>query len=311
LDQNGNISAEQILEIKNTEFLPAMRRLVLLGLLLIKFSAPTEWFSRIADLLTEVFGTSQKLRRVQLPSQSEHESPTLADHRSFSVPALEALLASYLLAAYALVIRHRYPYLKTLFPRIVRWVDGSYDERGDGFLLFWPLTYRWGTPNVKRHVLITERYGQSDRIESLFGDVARMEAAVLQVDCLVDWHSVLAQRPPHGDTTTHQYFQTAYSGVANLYNQNFTIDSLMNVVPIVSKVWDTINSTSDELFLDVNLARIFNALPPERRKELFAQFLILSERAHGEVMWSQQRFPFRVFWEPQELRELVNSLKAS
>jgi len=91
LDQNGRISAEQILEIKNTEFLPAIRRLVLLGLLLIKFSAPTEWFSRIGDLLVEIFGTSQKLRRVQSPSQSEDESPPLAEHCSFTVPALEAL----------------------------------------------------------------------------------------------------------------------------------------------------------------------------------------------------------------------------
>ncbi len=46
LDENGKLTAEQIAQIKETEFLPAVRRLVLLGLLLIKFSAPLQWFSK-------------------------------------------------------------------------------------------------------------------------------------------------------------------------------------------------------------------------------------------------------------------------
>ena len=59
-NEQGQITAEQIAHIKETEFLPAIRRLVLLGLLLIKFSAPVQWFSLVIDLLTEVFDASHK-----------------------------------------------------------------------------------------------------------------------------------------------------------------------------------------------------------------------------------------------------------
>ncbi len=51
----------------------------------------------------DVFGVSHKLRRAESPLPPETGIPSLAEHRSYTVPALEALLAIYLLAAYALV----------------------------------------------------------------------------------------------------------------------------------------------------------------------------------------------------------------
>src|SRR6266850_2457283 len=79
-DPDGRISAKQIGAIKESDFLPAMRRLVLLGLLLIKFSASLQWFDAVANLMVEVFESSHGLRRAQSPPPHEESAPSLAEH---------------------------------------------------------------------------------------------------------------------------------------------------------------------------------------------------------------------------------------
>jgi hypothetical protein len=311
LNQNDKITAEHILEVKETEFLPAMKRLTLLGLLLIKFSAPVLWFSVLVDLLVEVFAVSHRLRRAQTPSPAEISIVSLAEHQSYTVPALETLLAAYLLTAFALVIRRKYEFLRVLFPRTVQAVRGPYDPDFRGFLLFWPLTYRWGTPDIRRDLLVAERYARGDGIELLFGGGPQIKNAVLQVDCLVDWHAVLGQRPEQGETEIYEFFGSKFAGIDNSYTQNFTKESLTNVVPLIREMWE-INVLGDrQLFLDEDLADIFGTFGLDRRKLTLAKFLDYGERAHGEVMWAQQRFPFRVQWQPNELDALVKTFKAA
>lgn len=305
LDDTGKISAERIHEIKENEFLPAIRRLVLLGLLLIKFSAPLQWFSPLIDLLVETFAVSHLLRRAQSPSPPDVPAPSLAEHSSYTVPALESLIALYVLAAYALVTRKRYEYLRTMFPRTIDYVRGPDEDAFSSFLLFWPLTYRWGTPDIRRDLLIAQRYSRGDRIESLLGGEHRLKAAVLQVDCLVDWHSVLAQSAPQGENEIRQYFESNFLGINNWYNQNFTKEDLKNVVPLIKNLWEAIVSNDDRFFLDQGIGDIFSKFDLERRKQILVRFLTYAQKAHGETMWAQQRFPFNVYWQPNELNELV------
>jgi Schlafen, AlbA_2 len=310
LDDGGKISVERIQAIKENDFLPAMRRLVLLGMLLIKFSAPAQWFSAVIDLLVETFAVSHLLRRAQSPLPSDAPASSLAEHTSYTVPALESLIAVYVFAAYALVTRKRYEYLRTMFPRTVDYVRGPDEDAFSSFFLFWPLTYRWGTPDIRRDLLIADRYARGDRIESLLGGEQRIKAAIMQVDCLIDWHSVLAQPAPEGEPETRKFFESSFPEINNWYTQNFTRESLRNIVPLIKKFWENLLSSNDQLFLDPALGQIFGDFELERRKQILAKFLVYAERSHGEVMWAQQRFPFNVFWEPTELNILVRSVKA-
>jgi len=310
-DASGRITIQQISEVKENEFLPAMRRLVLLGLLLVKFSASLEWFDAVIDLFVEVFDSSRALRRAQSPPAQPEPAQTLADHHSYTVPALEALMSVYLIASYALVIRERTRYLKALFPRNVKAIGGPDDNESNSFLLFWPLTYRWGTPNVRRDILVVERYAHGDRIESLMGNSARIKEAVLQLDCLVDWHSILARGPSQGETETQRFFESKYSGIDDSYTRHFTYENLRYVTPMAKRLWDGLLSKSDQMFLDSDLGEIVNGYDAERRKHVLAKFLAYAERQQAEVMWAQQRFPFSVFWEPHELDSLVKAVKTA
>lgn len=307
--EDGRISNEQISEIKETEFVPAMRRLVLLGLFLIKFSAPLEWFVAVVDLLVDVFKSSHSLRRAQSPPAQQESAATLVEHQSYTVPALEALLAVYVLASYALVVRERTQYLSQLFPRIVKAVGGPDENEPNSFLLFWPLTYRWGTPDIRRDMLVVERYAHGDRIESLMGNRARIKEAVLQLDCLVDWHAVLAQPPSQGEPETNGFFNSKYAGISTWFVQNFTKESLRHVAPLAKRLWDELLSRGDCLFLDPQLGEVVNGYDPERRKGVLAKFLAYAEREQAAVMWAQQRYPYLVYWEPPELDKLVKEIK--
>jgi hypothetical protein len=307
--ENGRISSQQIKEIKESEFLPALRRLVLLGMLLIKFSASLQWFDAVVNLLVEVFESSHSLRRAQSPPAEQEPAQTLAKHQSYTVPALEALLAVYVLGSYALVIRERTHYLAALFPRTVKAVGGPDENEPSSFLLFWPLTYRWETPDIRRDMLVVERYARGDRIESLMGNGARIKDAVLQLDCLVDWHAVLAQPPNQGELETNKFFESKYAGINAWYVQNFTRESLRHVAPLAKRLWDGVLSQRDHLFLDSDLAEIVNSYDPDRRKRVLAKFLAYAEREQARVMWAQQRYPFLVYWEPPELNTLVKEVK--
>jgi hypothetical protein len=310
-DEHGRISAQQIKEIKEKEFLPAMRRLSLLGLLLIKFGAPLTWFEAVVDLFVEIFESSHTLRDVQVPRAPTEATRTLGEHESYTVPALEALLGVYLLSSYALVIRERTHYLRALFPSIVKAVGGPDEYEPQSFLLFWPLTYGWGTPNVRRDIMVVERYALGDRIESLMGNAERIKQAVLQVDCLVDWHDVLAHEPNQGEEETHRFFDSKYATVNRWYVQNFTKQTLTYVAPLVRRLWDQLLARRDNLFLDPELAEIFNGFDVERRKRILAKFLAYAEREQAEMEWANQRFPIPVYWEPLELNNLVKAVKAT
>lgn len=307
-DENGRITAHQIKGTKEKDFLPAVRRLSLLGLLLIKFGAPLTWFEAVVDLFVEIFDSSHTLRDVQVPRPPADDIRSLSEHDSYTVPALEALLGIYLLSAYALVIRERPHYLRALFPCIVKAVGGPDEYEPQSFLLFWPLTYGWGTPNVRRDIMVVERYARGDRIESLMGNAERIKQAVLQVDCLVDWHDVLAHQ---SEPETRRFFESKYANVLTGYVQNFTKQTLTYVAPLVRRLWDQLLARQDGLFLDPELAEIFNGFPIERRKQVLAKFLAYAEREQASVEWANQRFPFPVYWEPLELNNLVKAVPYS
>jgi len=67
---------------------------------------------------------------------------------------------------------------------------------------------------------------------------------------------------------------------------------------------------SDDLFIDSDLGKIVTGYEPEKRKQMLARFLLYAERDHRERLWQQQRMPFPVYWQPNELNALVKALKS-
>jgi hypothetical protein len=152
---------EDILRIKKTEFIPAMRRVTLLGLLLIKFSAPQAWFSRIADLLIQIFNTSHELTSAVVHVDHYSHVASLDEHTGYTVPAIESLLSSHMLAGYELS-RESNVYMGSFFGRHVQSVPGINSTPSRSLYMFWPTTGRGGAPNMRRDLMAEERYGVGD-----------------------------------------------------------------------------------------------------------------------------------------------------
>jgi hypothetical protein len=218
LDEHTLLSAEEILRIKESDFIPAIRRLTLLGLLLIKFSAPQEWFSKVANLLIEIFDTSHNLRKKAERFQQHDSVDSLAEQANHTVPAFESLLSAYVLAGYELS-RISNVYMSLLFSRIVEHVSDPIDVYPEikWFYLFWPTERAlWGSPKMSRPQMVIERYGNADRIAKLLGGKTGMKSAVLQVDCLIEWHSYLSF-DGQGAPETVRYFKERYPNVSTIY----------------------------------------------------------------------------------------------
>ena len=58
IESDQMVDPDELLEIKTSVFLPAIRRLTLLGILIIKYNGNTNWFDSIANLLAEIFNLS-------------------------------------------------------------------------------------------------------------------------------------------------------------------------------------------------------------------------------------------------------------
>ncbi len=111
----GALDAEklhsQLNDHKNTQFLPAFRRLTEIGLLLIKHRAEDEWFEQVGDLVE-------------------------GSYVGQGMVALESMLTARTLAAYA-IKRKLYQFVSTLLKVVVP-IIGAYKELKQSLLL-WPL----------------------------------------------------------------------------------------------------------------------------------------------------------------------------
>lgn len=303
---------ERVVELKEREFLPGMRRLVLLGLLLIKFSAPRRWFNKIADLLQDIFEMTNQLGWLQRQVSHERTVPSLDEHVSHTIPALESLIAANLLGSYDLSKRDSIKYLSTFFPRVVAPATGPYDRWVRlGFYLFWPITTMWGFPNKRRDLLIVDRYGRGDRIEGILGGKERMKTAALQLDCLVDWHSFMSFRG-YGEPETVAYFSEIYPDVINEYHQRYYLEHFNYIMPFVEKLWRVILSEREKNFylLDLGLTNAFAQIDLPRRKQMLGRFLAAAEREQARWMFANNRIPYDVQW-PSELEDLVREIQSA
>jgi len=312
LDEHTLLSAEEILRIKESDFIPAIQRLTLLGLLLVKFSAPQEWFSKVANLLIEIFDMSHYLAKKVESFQQHHSVDSLAEQANHTVPVIESLLCAYVLAGYELS-RNSNVYMSLLFSRIVEHASDPIDVYPaiKWFYLFWPMERaRWGSPKMSRHQMVIERYGNADRIAKLLGGKTGMESAMLQVDCLIEWHSYLSfdeQGPPE----IVRYFRERYPNVSTIYYPDFFQEDFSHITPLMNKLWAAVRSGGGEMndwFVLPGLVDAFREVEIERRQHLLGKFLLYISREQSRTMLANNRMPYRVHW-PPEIAALVNRVR--
>lgn len=309
LEPFQQLGPDDIRQIKEKEFLPALRRLVLTGLLLIKFSAPAEWFVQVANLLHKIFDASKKLKAISSHADRRSEVATLDEHLSFSVPALESLIAAYLLSGYELSKREGASYMRANLNRIVKELRGPGDSEDDNLYMFWPVTTSWGAPHLTRYQMAIERYANGDRIEKLLGRKEGIKAATIQIDCLIDWHSFLGFEG-YGEPETVKFYRTCYPQISTYFHPNYTFERYEYILPVINKLWATIHTREkDYWLLDSRLADSFALIDLERRKKMLARFLLMAEQNQSKWMWANNRFPYDIHW-PQEIREAVSTVRA-
>ncbi len=298
--EDGYISPIRPLDIqriKETEFLPAMRRLIFLGLLLIKFSASQECFAKITDLLLHIFKISNRLAKVTVDITQNSEVSSLKEHNSFSVPALESLIAAYFLGGYELSNRNENIYVRHLFTKIVTEIRGADDTPSKDFFMFWPVTRNWGYPNRRRDLLVSERFSIADRLEKLAGGKKGIKAASLQIECLIDWHSFLSFQG-QGEPETIQFYQKFYSGISTSFWPNFRTESYEQILPLINKLWEAIHTEGQNDFwlFDSRLSKAFGGIDLARRKRLFGKFLLYVEGMQAEYQAQHNRGPYHMPW---------------
>lgn len=309
IDKAKILSSEEMKEERDSVFLPAMRRLALLGILTIKYEAPLDWFKRLTDLLTDIFSISEALSNIIPYEIREQKAESLETHLNNYVPALESLMVSNLLIGYEIKKKSDIRYSSVLFPRLVTFKSDSYYSSGEQQIFY--LFYRFyeQTVDIRLDLLIVERYGDAGKIPTFFGSEESIRKTLLQVNFLIDWLSFLSVKSLTGEPQTADYFNKQYPNISTAFTPIYARESLAIVEPLVKKIWADLPSGEKNYFLlDTELVKLFSTFNLDKRKRLFAKFLIEAERLHAERMYAQRRFPFDVYWS-NDINSVIQSIR--
>lgn len=307
IEETPIISQNKIKEIKENVFLPNLKNLVQVGLLVIKFSASEGMFNKVADLLIDIFNVSNLLFRHISEETKKFEPKTLGEHDTHTVPAVESILAAYLLMGFEFIRKKQFVYSKTFFPRIVACEYTSFNEKVEEFYLFFP--YFYYHPNKYRELLILERYGDGGYIERLLGGREKINKAILLIDCFIDWHSFLGASALNGrkagEIETVDYFKARFPHISVTFHPSYVYYPLSNITILLTEILNAINKNIHNfLALDSKLSNVIAGIDIERRKKLLGRFLLYMENEQAKESLQRGKAPFDVFW-PKEIREIA------
>lgn len=133
---------------KDAVFRPAIQRLTLLCLNVVKYRGSVSLFEQPLELIRETFNASHRLHGLRLSTARGSRSKEIDDHLSHTMVALEALIVVYAVGAY-ISKRRRFVYLRPLLRLIVR--AAGLDAGAEGKTMpmaMWPLNTLWGEPRV-------------------------------------------------------------------------------------------------------------------------------------------------------------------
>jgi len=275
-------------------FLPALRRVVEFGLLLIKHEANEEWFRKTCDVLQDVFDSSHRL--VRLGSIDSIQQPVSIDeYRGREMPALEAFIGFRTLTYYA-IKRERYQYLRNPLKRRVRPVGSQ-----PGVLrpiLFWPLRIVTTGPEGPI-ALFWER-----RIKNVWAGYFRSHtdyvASACQLEFVLEFNSYLAVG--EGGKEYKDWFEKNNHNLSLIYRSDIWRYRLGYSEPLAEKMIDAIYRGLDDRLIDCLLldkTMLYGTLgkvEPVERIAVVGGYLRYLEKNQAAYMFDRNRFPFQITW---------------
>jgi len=187
-----------IKEHKENIFLPALQRLTVLGLYVVKNQGPVEWFRQVVELLKEVYGTSEDLEALKLAT-GVGRVERLDQHLSHTLVALEALVRVHILGSY-IVRRRHWEFFRSVFSIYVPESGGNqWKDVVDVVhpMAFWPLPAGRGEPRslayrAGRINVCAERAGQDSATLAFFGSEQSLRDALCEWEFCLEFNSFLA-----------------------------------------------------------------------------------------------------------------------
>jgi hypothetical protein len=278
-------------------FLPALRRLVEFGLLLIKHEGKEEWFLKTCDVLQDVFDSSHRL--VRLGSIDSIQQPVSVDeYLGREMPALEAFIGFRVLAYYA-IKRQRYQYLRNPLKRRVRPIGSQAGVLRP--ILFWPLRIVSTGPEGPI-ALFWER-----RIKNVWAGYFRSHidyvASACQLEFVLEFNSYLAVG--EGGKEYKDWFEKNNPNLSLIYRSDIWRYRLGYSEPIAEKIIDAIYRGLDDLLLErllldkTVLYGTLGRVEPAERIAVVGGYLRYLEKNQAAYMFDHNRFPFSITWSPK------------
>ncbi|HXJ97088.1 MAG TPA: hypothetical protein VMT20_29980 [Terriglobia bacterium] len=310
--------AESVRSHKNNVFMPALRKLTVAGILVIKNKGPVEFLELVMDLLEEVFGTSHQLRMLRIAFETEQTLRQFQpqtqplEHFSHTVPALESLIAIHLIGAY-IFKRARFDYFRSLFrPRVH--LAGPEPREGSMRtpMCFWPLYAGRGEPEQLGHRggrinLCADRVAANGTYLKLFGSKPVVTDSLCQYEFCLELNSFLCVSSKVPEIST--YLKQNYPDLVFNFWPCLIAFRFDPVMPLAQTIYNGIVSGAAEplvpFVFDSWLAN--RLVGRDRGGRIYGRFLRDLASDQSELFLQQHRFPPIRDW-PSELKELIHSI---
>jgi hypothetical protein len=303
-------AAEFIDRIKKSALIPALGRLTLLGVLLVKYEAPSSWLRKLLDALQSIFDVSNQLARTSEFQSMAYadETTALESHRSTTVPALESLISFYTIGAY--IVRKGASatlYLMEMTPRIVNRAVGRDDIYAPGRkpLLLWPISGKWGYPRIPQAQMVVERYG-SGKVSDVAGGSEQLFQGTLELEAIAEWHSYLAL-VPHPVPRISKFLADRFPKVGFDYPGQFLWENPNKVMRPLVRLWEFAKAPTKGIGgigLDTTVGMELASLADTDRIALVLSFFRYIEKEAASRLMQERRMPYMINW-PEEIAEAL------
>lgn len=199
---------------RDSVFHPAMQRLILLCIGIVKNRGSIELLDVGLELLRETYSMSDQLHALKDATPRNSRSRDIEDHLSHTTVALESLVAIYALGAY-IVKRRRFEYFRPLLTKEVRPSGVDLDRQAKNCpIIMWPMLAIWGEPEALKYRagridICTSKITHDATILNFFGDEDSARRALIELELLVEFNSFLAVETAFSPATV-KYMQSKY-----------------------------------------------------------------------------------------------------
>jgi hypothetical protein len=297
-----------VADYKKNQFLPALRRLVETGLLLIKHDMRTppfgpdsfgpNWFEAATSLLVEVFETAHRLGCLKIINAWKlGQQDSSEEELSNKFPALESVISVRALAIYAFK-RGRYEFLPTLLKRFVHSVSDP-----DGVIqpfCFWPVWMPLTMPRGR------DAYCWENRVRDYWRDYFGNRESFLEFACQLEFvlelNSFIGVGYGGKKMEIEKWLKEFKPGVSFAYQSHIVLHDLVQVIPLAEMLYDAlVRGPEDALVYCLTVEKtLINILLKEEARDgrllLLGRYIQYVQKAQSDYYLANRRFPPHINW---------------